>query len=60
LGLANPLLKLLVAGIIGLCLYSYLNRQDISRLVPAGLPPRFIKALSPFKARTQGHKRSAQ
>jgi lipopolysaccharide exporter len=60
LGLANPLLKLLVAGIIGLCLYSYLNRQDISRLVPAGLPPSFIKALSPFKARTQGHKRSAQ
>ena len=60
LGLANPLLKLLVAGIIGLCLYAYLNRQDISRLVPAGLLPRFMKAQSPFQARTHGHKRSAQ
>lgn len=60
LALMNPLLKLLVAGIIGLCLYTFLNRQDISRLVPAGLLPRFIKARSPFRARTRGHKRSAE
>jgi len=60
LAVANPLLKLLVAGIIGLCLYTFLNRQDISGLVPAGLIPRFVKARSPFRARTRGHKRSAQ
>jgi PST family polysaccharide transporter len=60
LAVADPLPKLLVAGIIGLCLYTFLNRRDISALVPAGFLPRFIRARNPFRARTGGHKRSPQ
>ncbi|WP_457964474.1 oligosaccharide flippase family protein [Arthrobacter sp. D1-29] len=59
LGLEDPLLKLIVAGIIGLCLYMSLNWRDISSLVPAKLITRLPRAKSRFFGRTGGPKRSS-
>jgi lipopolysaccharide exporter len=57
LAVTNPLLKLLISGVIGVCLYTYLNRRALSALVPASFLTR-IRARSPFRARTGGHTRS--
>jgi len=47
LGIENPLHKILVAGAVGLCLYIFLNRRDISPLIPAKILSRLSRANGP-------------
>jgi lipopolysaccharide exporter len=47
LGLENSLHKILAAGIVGLCLYVFLNRSALASLVPAKILRRRFRTNSP-------------
>jgi lipopolysaccharide exporter len=59
LGLSDPFQKIAVAGVIGLCLYMFLNRRSIGSLLPARLLPRGYKGQEKPGPRTGNGKRSS-
>ncbi|WP_320536988.1 oligosaccharide flippase family protein [Pseudarthrobacter sp. IC2-21] len=59
LGLSEPFQKIAVGGVIGLCLYMFLNRRSIGALLPARLLPRGYKGQEKPESRTGNGKRSS-
>jgi PST family polysaccharide transporter len=49
-GLENPLHKILIAGVVGFCLYVFLNRSDLAPLVPS----KILRRLSGTKRPRSG------
>ncbi|ADX75030.1 membrane protein involved in the export of O-antigen and teichoic acid [Pseudarthrobacter phenanthrenivorans Sphe3] len=60
LALEDPLLKLIVAGNIGMCVYALLNWRDISALIPARFLIRLARVKSHFCGHPSSQERSSQ